>query len=760
MKDPGRTYLLNFATRWQRMLYARSLLYGLGAGLCAGLLFHSIWAGALTFLAVSLVSLLASRPWTRTLDSACAYVDAHVADAGFSCGLLLQPDAELPGLSRLQKHRVTARLQAAGGQPVPPVGFRAVILWGVLLVGIGLLGHQMDLFSGWPGFPEPRDSPAQDIRFAPVDSVAVEVSAPVLTRQRITVMFPASTGQSPLVTENPNIRAVKGSRIRWELEFEGAVRQVRLERMGEARPLRQQGGSFRLELPLEESGFYSFRFTDTLGRGYVTDLYSLEAVPDRAPEVEIAGVPQYSYFDAPDAKSLSFSGNLSDDFGLQQARIVATVSKGSGESVKFREERLDFDQPVPPGARQVVLTKTIDLDQLGMDPGDELYFYVEAADNKEPQPNISRSETFFAVIRDTTTDRFAVEGSLGVDQMPDYFRSQRQLIIDTEKLIAEKPDIPEREFKFRSNELGFDQKSLRLKYGQFMGDEAEMAMAPAPGGQAAGSGEVGAGDDPDGADSGGDDPLDGYTHDHDGDNEHHLVDGDSHGDSHGEAPGEDGEEAEDPLHDYLHNHSDPEASTLFEESLKVKLRKALNIMWDAELHLRLYKPEASLPYQYEALKLIQEIKNSARVYVHRIGFDPPPIKEDKRLSGDVSEISDYRKRESTNYELPLGDVRRAVGRLEELIDGSPFVEGDGALFRSAGNQLATRALEEPGRYLDLLRKLQSLEKASGRSMANYRSLHKGLHNVLPAPEKVPSGSTRYADPLNERFLKELRAYDD
>ena len=60
----------------------------------------------------------------------------------------------------------------------------------------------------------------------------------------------------------------------------------------------------------------------------------------------------------------------------------------------------------------------------------------------------------------------------------------------------------------------------------------------------------------------------------------------------------------------------------------------------------------------------------------------------------------------------------------------------------------------------MLRGLQSLEKASGRSMANYRSLHKGLYALLPDPEKVPSGSTRFADPVNERFLKELRAYDD
>ena len=68
---------------------------------------------------------------------------------------------------------------------------------------------------------------------------------------------------------------------------------------------------------------------------------------------------------------------------------------------------------------------------------------------------------------------------------------------------------------------------------------------------------------------------------------------------------------EDPLEEYLHNHDDPEESTLFTQSLKSKLRQALNQMWDAELHLRLYTPDKSLPFQYKAQKLIQEIKNSA-----------------------------------------------------------------------------------------------------------------------------------------------------
>ena len=84
------------------------------------------------------------------------------------------------------------------------------------------------------------------------------------------------------------------------------------------------------------------------------------------------------------------------------------------------------------------LSKKLDLDNMKMKPGDELYFYVEASDLKTPVPNISRSETYFAVIRDTITYEFSVEGTLGVDRMPDYFRSQRQLIIDTEELISKR----------------------------------------------------------------------------------------------------------------------------------------------------------------------------------------------------------------------------------------------------------------------------------------------------------------------------------
>ncbi|HAI38724.1 MAG TPA: tryptophan-rich sensory protein, partial [Maribacter sp.] len=352
-------------------------------------------------------------------------------------------------------------------------------------------------------------------------------------------------------------------------------------------------------MPLTASGFYSFKFQNEEGTEFTSDLFSLEAVADNPPEIEILGLEQYTYFDFSDKKLVELQSTITDDFGIDESYIIATVSKGTGESVKFREEKLNFKEAISKGTKSLRATKILDLNALKMEVGDELYFYIEAFDEKQPKRNVARSETYFAVIKDTVGEQFGVEGTLGVDQMPDYFRSQRQLIIDTEKLIKDKPSISIQEFKSRSNELGFDQKALRLKYGQFMGDESEMEEAPA----VIESHEEG--EDHDHAEDQ-ENILKEFMHDHDGDNEHNLVE--QHGHEHEETS----EETEDPLHDYLHNHDDPEESTLFEESLKTKLRKALSIMWDAELHLRLYEPEKSLPFQYEALKYIQEIKNSAR----------------------------------------------------------------------------------------------------------------------------------------------------
>ncbi len=129
-------------------------------------------------------------------------------------------------------------------------------------------------------------------------------------------------------------------------------------------------------------------------------------------------------------------------------------------------------------------------------------------DNRQPEANFTKSDTYFIVYRDTTQLEESELATMAVNRMPEYFRSQRQIIIDTEKLIAKRKKLAAKEFNSTSNEIGFDQKVLRLRYGQFMGEEFET--------------NIGGGGAPDDhADDGG--SLEGFMHKHDTEEEHAAV---------------------------------------------------------------------------------------------------------------------------------------------------------------------------------------------------------------------------------------------
>lgn len=742
MKAEGKEILIGYKRRWQMLLWLEVFLYAVGPAVFVYFLTTGYEWPLIAFLVGFLFAAAVIRPWKLDLQYVSSHIDLELETAEYSTGLLLIPSEGLSGLARLQQQKVEERLNNDIKSIKPQHNLIGTGSVAGIFIALGFLIYQ---FGPWTYFNSGRQPAGQEemVTFRSADSVDNTIQPPVLENQQVNIIYPAYTGLGSRTTTKMNIEAVEGSRIAWQIEFDGEVENAQMESMGARYDMEFNGEAFRRRSVLRNSGFYNFRFKDTLGGSYVSDLYSIEVTKDRSPVIEIPNLEQFTSFDFDEDKRLAFETRITDDFGVGEAYIIATVSKGSGESVKFREEQLHFAENVQRGSKDQLLTKRINLDDLKMEPGDELYFYIEATDLKQPQANKARSETYFGVIKDTVSYGVGVEGNLGVDLMPDYFRSQRQLIIDTEKLIGNRNKLSTKEFNATSNNLGFDQKALRLKYGQFMGDEAE-------GGLAAGSNEIMPGDE----DHDNKDPLAEYIHDHDGSNEHNLVE--QH--DYGEAKAGEGEK--DPLEEYLHNHSDPEESTLFADSLKSKLRQALDIMWDAELHLRLNEPEKSLPFQYKALGLIQEIKNSARIYVHRIGFDPPPIKEEVRLTGKIEEVSNYQKREELKKPEKYAAIRGAIKRLEQVIAGGENIGArDRKLFEQAGIELAEIAVEEPGKHLQTLQQLKWLTEERQVDRQVLKDVQRGLLMALPAPEPEPGKGKDYRGKINELLLKELELND-
>lgn len=547
---------------------------------------------------------------------------------------------------------------------------------------------------------------------------------------------PKYTGLKSFASTSLDLHFAEGSTIRWQIEFSGKPKEVKLILLGKDSVNLNYDKDYFLERKIFESGFYQIQWSDS-NRIHRSDYYRLEVTADMAPKVELKNLEQFTKLKYTTLNPFTVSSTLSDDYGMTDAILIATVSKGSGESVKFREEKLRFTSPQKISGRSVIASRSLDLKKLGLEPGDELYFYAEAWDNKSPVPNHARTETFFVAIQDTTTEITSVDSGLGVNLMPEYFRSQRQIIIDTEKLLRDKKRIGPLEFKSTSNELGYDQKVLRLRYGQFLGEEDEAGI-----GQEAAR-----------PDESREDVTKQFGHVHDTKNEHNLV-------QPNKEPEElkNSEEKEDPTKAFTHSHDNAEEATFFIQSMKAKLKAAVTIMWDAELYLRLYEPEKSLPYQYKALNLLKEISNDSRIYVHRSGFDPPPLKEDKRLTADLSEIITNTNSHLINSAQEYPAIRQALTVVEKLQaeKASTVAEENRVALFKAGQELSALAAEKPLVYLKSLSLLKLLSdgQLSPDQMENALiRIRKTFWEVLPHQFSNPNKRSSSSTKLDQEFLR-------
>ncbi|UOQ74949.1 DUF4175 domain-containing protein [Hymenobacter cellulosilyticus] len=279
---------------------------------------------------------------------------------------------------------------------------------------------------------------------------------------------PAYTRRPGFTAAEPSFRCPQNSRVQWTVRVSRAGGLPQLEVGGRRlrfQPVAGQPLTFTITHVFTTSTLYRIRFA-----GQVSDDYAVEVQPDRGPGIQIRTPKPYTLVEFGQKPQVSVQVALSDDYGLTRARLVATVAQGQGEAVKFREVATDLSGSLRNQPTQASLTHLLKLPELGLTYGDEVYFYVQAWDNNR---HSTRSDSYLVQWEDTTVDDSGSDMAMGVNVVPAYFRSQRQVIIDTEKLLAERKQLDASTFTTRANDLGHDQKVLRLRYGKFLGEEFE-----------------------------------------------------------------------------------------------------------------------------------------------------------------------------------------------------------------------------------------------------------------------------------------------
>ncbi|HDS1088859.1 TPA: hypothetical protein RNS57_003840 [Stenotrophomonas maltophilia] len=612
---------------WQRARRRRALitlLLGLPWALAATVLALRL-AGFDTACVVGTVSLLAcaafatahvrqlDRQWLqRQLDGSGASED--------SADLLFADAATLNPLQQRQRTHVLAMLERAMPELRPRWPRGALALCWIAGLAIVVLAF------GWP-----RSGPGSVPVRTPVPGSAAAAGPLRLQSTRLRIDAPAYTGQATLTQNALDAKVAADSRLSWSLRFDRAPDKAWLQfHDGRRLPLIEREGQWQAQDVARMPLLYRVVSEPALAE---TRLHRLDVVADRAPSVRVLEPTASLVLGTPGQRQWALRFEASDDYGVAaQATLSITTTQGSGENITFVKRSVTLAGSGEATARR--FAHTLDLAALGAQPGNDVIAQLEVRDNHAPTPQTGRSSSVILRLPSAEVALGAeLEGRIK-KTLPAYFRSQRQIIIDAEALIRQQRSLAAEDFVKRSDAIGVDQRILRLRYGQFLGEESEGAPKPPP------TSDLPTSDAP---------TADGHDDDHEHDHGAQAGAQDDHGHDHGSTANADippvfGSET-DVLSEYGHTHDHAEATTLLDPQTRATLKAALDQMWSAEGELRQGRPEQALPFAYKALGFIKQVQQAERIYLARVGPELPPIDESRRLGGDRAGLA--------SRELPL-----------------------------------------------------------------------------------------------------------
>jgi len=689
VEEKGKYIIGNWQRAWKYNNILSLAFLSLAAALLLSTIFHVFFSGSF-WLVVPLILIfgtilfLTNPYWKVTVSDVARFINQHFPELEESTELSLKPADSLNLLEQLQKQKVENILPQLSHPKAfhRRLKFAAIVLTvafclSFLLMKLSFQAKHTNFYTVKEAFN------------GTTQQQKPEAILPEIDHFNLKTIPPAYTGKSVREQEKFNLIAEDGATVNWEISTNKAVKQVSFIFNDKEKLLLKAANAdrtlWKTAKTVHVPGFYQVSLD-----GKISELYQIEVIKDQPPVIRIQSPKPTTVIDYGEAQKTLLKTALSDDYGISEAYINATIASGTGEAVKFKEQKISFDAGFNGHQTQYQLQKQFDLKALGMQPGDELYFYVQATDNHNQE---TRSEVYIVSIADTAK-LMQMEGMVNsLDVKPELFRSERQIIIETEQLLKEKDTIKAEEFKKRSNNLGFDQKLLRLRYGKFLGEENE------------------SGGDPEGGNS--------------------LADP------------KDFSNAAKILDAYTDKHDNAEDAGFLEPETKNQLKATLNEMWSAELRLRTYKPQEALPFAYKALRLLKDLQQKSRAYVAKTSAKIAPLKPvEKRLTGDLTKIidpvnqQDFKKQADPNLAL-----RQSATLLEQLKHGAGIGPASLQILRQSNLQLSGKAVLQPSIYLPSVtafRKiLANFNQPKNISKQDLQTVEKALQKMLPSVAKLP-----------------------
>ncbi len=734
----------------RRRWLLQKLAYTLLISICVGLAIYWIteWvvlpvtAGMLLIALAALMFSRSKQYQDITANKVLRHLNRHFSECEESAELILLHSSSLSILQQLQKTRIQPQINQLLltdlSSHLPKYSCKPAMLLSTLALLIFTLIQVIPsdlLFKA-------EAAKTQVINETPEPSKLIRLEA-----KDIIVTAPSYTGLAIRQTTDLNLELIAGSTVTWRLQVMGVKPQNDLsimlpdkQRISLIKQAAQADNFYLASAKLNQSGVYYIAADEKM----LGDIHTIAVTADTRPTIRFIAPTQTITELAKNAEpKVQATVSIEDDFGLGRVEILASIASGSGEAVKFRDKTFQFDsQSVIEGKAHFF--KNWDLTELGMQPGDELYFSIKAWDNRLPVTQQSRSAS--KIIRWLEEEQQGVlADGIAMDFMSEYFKSQRQIIIETKELIADKTNISIENFNHTSRDLGAAQSFLKQKYGQFLGDEFDSGTLQ--------SMEAGPEIEHDEHEEHSDETPQTPAHEHDG-AEHPSEDADKSGYSQ-------------IIQQFGHAHGEADDGNFIKKGLpspKLLMKRAIANMWQAELHLHLSEPELALPFENQALALLNRAKKADRIYVKRLGFEPPPVSEKRRYQGDLSDILSYQRDEKTpERNAPMQSIAALLNTLNqssEQLTTKAITAEQTNIVEQVKAYFSAQLTANP-KDIAFIATLEKIQQADSFTLNNCKdcinALVEKLWQALPSPIAAPATrQTPYS--LQNDMLQKYQAF--
>ncbi len=272
---------------------------------------------------------------------------------------------------------------------------------------------------------------------------------PAVRRLDVELKFPAYTGLAPEKQEDGgDIVAVKGTNATISVRATRAVRGGRLMVDGVS-PLaltRLDDSTLSATVRIRKDGFYRVELTAEDGTVVAGNVdYNIDALEDHAPQVTIRKPGRD--IRPSNVEEIFIEGEASDDYGVGRMQLVYSVNGGEKKTISLADGTGRHPKEMTAG-------HTLFLEELALQPGDVISYYVEAWDaDAVSGPKSAASDMYFITIRpfdrEYKQNQQAGGGGGGQQQQSpsELIAQQREIIAATFKSNRDKATTPAQQFR-------------------------------------------------------------------------------------------------------------------------------------------------------------------------------------------------------------------------------------------------------------------------------------------------------------------------